>query len=79
MSERNHLYWIGVRESEIMCTGDLFVGSISVFGSNIQNNFSFDKEFSWRFDCNIDHSEWIDYINDKVERIYAVLSGGLSL
>lgn len=69
MSKRNHLYWIGVRESEIMYTGDLFVGSISVFGSNIHYNVSFDKEFSWRFDCNVDHSEWIDYINDKVEQI----------
>lgn len=69
MSEQNHLYWIGVRESEIMCTGRLFAGSISVFGSNIQNNVSFDKEFSWRFDCNIDHSEWLDYVNGKVEQI----------
>ena len=69
MFEENHLYWIGVRESEIFDTGNLFNGSISVFGSNTKNNYSFEKEFSWRFDCNIDHKEWIDYINDKVSEI----------
>ena len=69
MFEQKHLYWIGVRESEIMCVDQLFSGSISVFGSNSQNNFSFDKEFSWRFDCNIDHVEWLEYINSKVAEI----------
>ncbi len=67
--KHNHLYWIGVRESEILNTENLFAGSISVFGSNSQNNFSFDKEFSWRFDCNIDHIEWLEFINNKVEQI----------
>lgn len=69
MFEQSHLYWIGVRESEIMCVDHLFAGSISVFGSNVKNNFSFDKEFSWRFDCNIDHIEWLEYINNKVAEI----------
>lgn len=69
MSIQNHLYWIGVRESEINDTGELFVGSISVFGSNIGSNYSFDKEFAWRFDCNIDHDEWLDYVNEKVAEI----------
>lgn len=69
MFEKNHLYWIGVRESEIFDTGNLFKGSICVFGSNIINNFSFEKEFSWRFDCNMDHIEWIEYVNEKVSEI----------
>ena len=63
MYDQNHLYWIGVRESEIDDTGDLFTGSISVFGSNIVGNYSFDKEYLWRFDCNV------DYVNHKVAEI----------
>jgi len=69
MSEQTHLYWIGVRESEISGIENLFSGSINVFGSNIKHNFSFDKEFSWRFDCNIDHNEWIEYIDAKAGEI----------
>lgn len=69
MSKEYNLYWIGVRESEILDTGDLFQGSISVFGSGIGKNISFDKEFQWRFDCNIDHPEWIDFVNENTRKI----------
>lgn len=69
MFNENHLYWIGVRESEIQDTDDMFAGSINVFGSNDQNNFSFDKEYSWRFDCNIDHIEWLEFVKNKVDQI----------
>lgn len=47
MRNLRNIYWIGTRESEIYNTGDLFEGSITVFGSNEHSNYSFDKEYMW--------------------------------
>lgn len=65
MKYNNHLYWIGVRESEIRDTNDLFNGSITTYGSNLEGNYAFDKTFNYRYDCNTDNQKWIDFINEK--------------
>lgn len=69
MKEYKSLYWIGVRESEISCTNGIFAGSITAYGSNMNNNYSFDKTFKYRFDCNKEYNEWIEFVNDSAERI----------
>lgn len=63
------IYWIGVRESEIVCTGKMFKGSITIYGNNRENNFAFDKTYGYRFDCNIDNEEWIDFVNHSGKQI----------
>lgn len=32
----NNLYWVGVRQSDIEDTGDLFKGSVTIFGDNLK-------------------------------------------
>lgn len=60
---KNKLIWIGIHEYEIRYTGDLFVASITMFGSNINGNYSFDKEHNFRFNYNKDYLPWNDYVN----------------
>lgn len=67
----NSLYWIGVRESEINNTNGLFKGSITTYGSNKNGNYSFDKFYKYRFDCNSDNEKWIDFINQNCKKIIA--------
>ena len=69
MSEVNSLYWIGERESEIDCTGTLFCGSITVYGSNKNTNHAFDKSYGCRIDYNEDNPEWINFVNKTAEII----------
>lgn len=63
------LYWIGTRESEIYHTGDFFKGSITIFGSNKNNNYAFDKTYSWRFNYNLDNLELVKFINITASKI----------
>lgn len=63
------LYWIGTRESEIYQTGDFFKGSITIFGSNKNTNYAFDKTYSWRFNYNLDNMELIKFINKTASKI----------
>lgn len=58
------LYWIGVRESELVGTCDLFSGSITVYGTNKNNNYSFDKRYNLRFNCNYEYQDWIIFVNE---------------
>lgn len=60
------LYWIGVRESELAGTGNLFSGSITVYGTNKNNNYSFDKRYNLRFNCNYEFEDWIMFVNEIV-------------
>lgn len=69
MKYNNHLYWIGVRESEIFDTDNLFNGSITTYGSNTNGNYAFDKTFNYRYDCNDGNKNWINFINDKAKAI----------
>lgn len=71
MKEQSSLYWIGVRESEIYNTNGLFKGSITTYGSNMNGNYSFDKTYNWRYDCNTDNEMWMDFINEKCKQIIA--------
>lgn len=69
MKNNMSLYWIGVRESEIEATGNLFSGSITIYGSNNENNYAFDKKYKYRINCNTDSEEWIKFVNKSVEKI----------
>lgn len=69
MKSHEKLFWIGVRESEIKHTGDLFEGSITTYGTNKNSNHSFDKFTGCRIDCNADNKDWITYINDTAREI----------
>ena len=73
MKYNNHLYWIGVRESEIRDTNNLFNGSITTYGSNLEGNYAFDKTFNYRYDCNTDNQKWIDFINEKGKLIIEIM------
>ncbi len=63
------LYWVGIRESELADTNNLFSGSITIFGTGKGNNYSFDKEYNLRFDYNQDNDLWIDFVNKKANMI----------
>lgn len=69
MRNMQNIYWIGTRESEICNTGDLFEGSITVFGSNEHNNHSFDKEYMWRFNYNEDNIMFTEFVNNTAKKI----------
>lgn len=63
------LFWIGIRESELNDTGDFFTGSITIFGSGQGTNYSFDKEFNYRYDYNQESDLLDTYINQKAMEI----------
>lgn len=64
-----HLYWIGIRESELKDTGKLFFGSITIFGTGLGNNYAFDKEYHYRYDYNQDSDLLDSFINEKAQLI----------
>lgn len=66
-----HLYWIGIRESELEDTGALFTGSITIFGTGNGNNYAFDKEYHYRYDYNQDSDLLNTFINEKALQILA--------
>lgn len=66
---RHHIYWIGIRESELEDTGSLFTGSITIFGSGKKNNYAFDKEYHLRYDYNQDSEILNLFINQKAQII----------
>ena len=37
----SNIYWVGVRQSDIEDTGDLFKGSITIFGDNLNGNIAY--------------------------------------
>ena len=69
MKQQKKLYWIGIRESEIVDVDGLFDGSITIFGSNKGNNFSFEKEQNIRIDYSDSNKEVMDFINRTAEKI----------
>ena len=56
--EKNKLVWIGIRESEIAEARDFFFASITIFVSNKNNNYSFDKVASCRINYGKENEEW---------------------
>lgn len=66
---KENLIWIGIHEYEIQNTGNLFVASITMFGSNLKNNYAFDKEYNLRFNYNNDFPKWNDYVNRVAKKL----------
>lgn len=64
-----HLYWIGIRESEIQETSNLFAGSITIFGTGKNGNRAFEQEFQFRYDYNQDSKQWNDYVSRQAQEI----------
>ena len=52
----NRLYWVGTRQSDIEDSGNLFDGSITIFGDNCDGNISFCTD-KVRVNHNISHKE----------------------
>lgn len=63
------IYWIGIRESEINNTHDLFSGSITIFGTGEKTNFSFERACNVRFDYNKDYPAWYQFAKDCAQEI----------
>lgn len=59
----NYIFWIGIQESEIKHTNEIFKGSITIFGSGKNGNYAFDKKYGIRYDYNIDNDLWIAFVN----------------
>lgn len=68
----DNLIWVGPRESDIYDCADLFQGSVTIFGSNCNNNISYCTENHIRIDHNIpeciDDSFWIDRLKKLKEK-----------
>ena len=63
------IYWIGIRESEIIDTQGLFSGSITIFGSGKNGNRSFERNNHLRFDYNQDYPGWEQFVRNSAEAI----------
>lgn len=63
------LFWIGIQESEIEQTHELFAGSITIFGSNKNGNFSLDKTYNLRYNYNLDSELWFGFVNSIAQKI----------
>ena len=66
---KNPIYWIGIRESEIENTHELFSGSITIFGTGETTNFSFERAHNVRFDYNKDYPAWYQFVKDCAQEI----------
>lgn len=60
----SNVYWVGVRQSDIEDTGDLFKGSVTIFGNNQNGNISYCNE-NKRINHNIENKE-CDLFFEKV-------------
>ena len=63
------LFWIGIQESEIKQTYELFAGSITIFGSGKDGNFAFDKVYNLRYNYNHDNDLWFEFVNMCADKI----------
>ena len=61
----NSIYWIGPRESDISFTNNIFNGSITIYGSNKENNFSYCNNDVVRINHNSVNKEVTKYILAK--------------
>lgn len=65
--KKKKLVWIGIRESEIAEAKDLFFASITIFGSNRDNNYSFDKTSSHRINYGKENKEWYRFASQTAQ------------
>lgn len=66
---KSPIYWIGIRESELVDTHDFFSGSITIFGSGQNGNYSFEQKYHIRFDYNRDYPAWNQFVIDCAKKI----------
>lgn len=52
----SNIYWVGVRQSDIEDTGDLFAGSITIFGNNKNGNISYCNNYR-RINHNVENKD----------------------
>lgn len=67
--KKEKLVWIGIRESEIAEAKGLFFASITIFGSNRNNNYSFDKTFSRRINYGEENKEWYCFASQVAQML----------
>ena len=63
-----HYVWVGVRESDISNTGNLFSGSITIFGSNTNGNTAMEKTLHRRVDHNSDLPEYTEFTCNQMRK-----------
>lgn len=63
------LIWIGPRESDICDCQELFVGSVTIFGSNKNNNISYCAQNNVRIDHNVPGCVENAFWNENIQRI----------
>lgn len=63
------LYWIGIRQSELRDTQNLFSGSITIFGFNQNGPQTFEQFQQMRYDYNQDSEEWVNFVNTSVDEL----------
>lgn len=67
--KKKKLVWIGIRESEIAEAKEVFLASITIFGSNKDNNYSFDKTFSRRINYGKENKEWCSFASQIAQML----------
>ena len=67
--EKKKLVWIGIRESEIAEAKEVFFASITIFGSNRDNNYSFDKTSSCRINYGKENKEWCCFASQTAQML----------
>lgn len=67
-----HLYWIGIRESELSHVQGLFAGSITIFGSGQNGNRSFEQQYHIRYDYDQNNDVWNDFVRRSAAEIVFV-------
>lgn len=66
----NSIFWVGTKESDIVCTGCFFQGSVTACGSGRHGNQSFSNETRKRINYNAANAEYTEYLHEKIgERI----------
>lgn len=64
----SNIYWVGVRQSDIEDTGDLFKGSITIFGDNQNGNIAYCNE-NKRINHNIENKECDLFFEDVLKSL----------
>lgn len=65
----NHIYWVGIKESEIRGLTEIFQGSITIFGTGKRGNLAYDKYCSKRYNYNKDIPGYPEFLRDKTAQI----------
>lgn len=63
-----NIVWIGVRESDIKNISDMFVASITIFGSGKNGNISMDSEYNRRFNHNQPIEEYDSFFQREMKK-----------